>query len=93
MAGLCDPWQVYQIYYDLKLIASGRIINWITMSFGFPNVPGTATIMVIATLLPAVAIYLYGPWSTAALRRLLRAAAGRLSAQAGPAVQGEESGL
>ena len=91
--GFATPWQVYQIYYDLKLIASGRIINWIAMSFGFPNVPGTAAIMVIVTLLPAVAIYLYGPWSTAALRRLLRAAAGRLSAQAGPAVQGEESGL
>jgi len=77
--GFASPWQAYQVYYDLELIASGRIINWITMSFGFPNVPGTVAIMIIATLLPALAIYLYGPWSTAALRRLLRAAARRLS--------------
>jgi hypothetical protein len=77
--GFASPWQAYQVYYDLGLIASGRIINWITMSFGFPNVPGTIAIMVIATLLPALAIYLYGPWSTAALRRLLRAVARRLS--------------
>jgi len=77
--GFASPWQAYQVYYDLELIASGRIINWITMSFSFPNVPGTATIIIIATLLPALAIYLYGPWSTAALRRLLRAAARRLS--------------
>jgi hypothetical protein len=77
--GFASPWQAYQVYYDLKLIASGRIINWITMSFGFPNVPGTVAIMIIATLLPALAIYLYGPWSTAALRRLLRAAARRLT--------------
>jgi len=77
--GFASPWQAYQVYYDLELIASGRIINWITMSFGFPNIPGTVVIMIIATLLPALAIYLYGPWSTAALRRLLRAAAGRLS--------------
>ena len=77
--GFASPWQAYQVYYDLKLIASGKIINWITMSFGFPNVPGTVAIMVIATLLPALTIYLYGPWSTAALRRLLRATAVRLS--------------
>jgi len=77
--GFASPWQAYQVYYDLELIASGRIINWITMSFGFPNVPGTVAIIIIATLLPALAIYLYGPWSTAALRRLLRAAARRLS--------------
>jgi hypothetical protein len=77
--GFASPWQAYQIYYDLELIASGKIINWITMSFSFPNVPGTATIMIIATLLPALAIYLYGPWSTAALRRLLRTAARRLT--------------
>ncbi|MCG2882522.1 MAG: hypothetical protein L7G93_06250 [Acidilobus sp.] len=77
--GFASPWQAYQVYYDLELIASGRIINWITMSFSFPNVSGTVAIMIIATLLPALAIYLYGPWSTAALRRLLRAAARRLS--------------
>jgi len=77
--GFASPWQAYQVYYDLELIASGKIINWITMSFSFPNVPGTVAIMVIATLLPALAIYLYGPWSTAALRRLLRTAARRLS--------------
>jgi len=77
--GFASPWQAYQVYYDLELIASGRIINWITMSFSFPNVPGTVAIMIIATLLPALAIYLYGPWSTAALRRLLRAAARRLA--------------
>jgi len=77
--GFAYPWQAYQVYYDLELIASGRIINWITMSFGFPNIPGTVAIIIIATLLPALAIYLYGPWSTAALRRLLRAAARRLS--------------
>jgi len=77
--GFASPWQAYQVYYDLGLIASGRIINWITMSFSFPNVPGTVAIMIIATLLPALAIYLYGPWSTAALRRLLRAAARRLA--------------
>jgi hypothetical protein len=77
--GFASPWQAYQVYYDLELIVSGRIINWITMSFSFPNVPGTAAIMIIATLLPALAIYLYGPWSTAALRRLLRTAARRLT--------------
>jgi len=77
--GFASPWQAYQVYYDLELIASGRIINWITMSFSFPNVPGTVAIIIIATLLPALAIYLYGPWSTAALRRLLRAAARRLA--------------
>ncbi len=77
--GFASPWQAYQIYYDLELIASGKIINWITMSFSFPNVPGTVAIIIIATLLPALAIYLYGPWSTAALRRLLRAAARRLT--------------
>ena len=77
--GFASPWQAYQVYYDLELIASGKIINWITMSFSFPNVPGTVAIIIIATLLPALAIYLYGPWSTAALRRLLRAAARRLT--------------
>jgi len=77
--GFATPWQAYQVYYDFKLIASGKIINWITMSFGFPNAPGTVAIMIIATLLPALAIYLYGPWGTAALRRLLRTTARRLS--------------
>jgi len=77
--GFAPPWQFYQVYYDIRLIASGRIINWITMSFGFPNLPGTIALLFFVTLLPAMAIYLYGPWGSAIIKRLIHITARYLS--------------